>query len=169
MSQNYIYNTSNKNKIYISTFGNSNLEKGNCLIFVHGFKGFKDWGFGPYLANYFADNGYFVITFNFSHNGVGRNFTDFDELKKFAENTYSLEINELNEIINAYKSGFFGNIDEKNKLGLIGHSRGGGETIIVGTKNKNVDAFVTWSAIANFDRFSERQKIEWKKKVILKL
>ncbi len=164
MSQNYVYDTSNRNKIDISTFGNSNLEKGNCLIFVHGFKGFKDWGFGPYLANYFSKKGYFVITFNFSHNGIGRSLTDFNELEKFAENTYSLEINELNEIIDAYKSGYFGKINSINKLGLIGHSRGGGETIIVGTNNNNVDAFVTWSAISNFDRFSERQKIEWRKK-----
>jgi uncharacterized protein len=168
MSQNYIYNTSIQNKINITTYGNTNLENAACLIFIHGFKGFKDWGFGPFLANYFAENGYFVITFNFSHNGVGSSFVEFDELEKFAQNTYSLEISELNEIIDIYKSGFFGKVNE-NKIGLIGHSRGGGISIIVGSTNDNVNAFVTWSAIAYFDRFSERQKIDWKNKGYLEI
>ncbi len=85
MSQNFVYLTTDNQKIRITTFGNSNLQNGNCLIFVHGFKGFKDWGFGPYLADYFSKKGYFVITFNFSHNGVGKNLTEFDELEKFAK------------------------------------------------------------------------------------
>ncbi|MCB0288593.1 MAG: alpha/beta hydrolase, partial [Calditrichaeota bacterium] len=130
MSQNYIYNTSENQKINITTFGTSNLEKGNCLIFVHGFKGFKDWGFVPHLAKHFSENGYFVITFNFSHNGVGKSLTEFDELDKFANNTLSREVNELIEIISAYKNGFFGKISNQNKIGLVGHSRGGAVSIL---------------------------------------
>jgi uncharacterized protein len=164
MSQNYIYNTSDNHKIHLTTFGNSNLEKGNCIIFVHGFKGFKDWGFGPYLAKYLAEEGNFVITFNFSHNGVGEDSTDFNELKKFADNTYSKEVNEIKEIVRAYKTDFFGEINDQNKIGLLGHSRGGGVSIIATNIIKEIDALVTWSAISNFDRYSERQKEEWKLK-----
>jgi len=164
MSQNYTYNTSDDHKIHITTFGNSNLETGNCLIFVHGFKGFKDWGFGPYLAEYFAEEGYFVITFNFSHNGVGESFTEFDELNKFEYNTYSREINEIKEIVEAYKTDYFGNINPPNKIGLIGHSRGGGVSIIASSIMKDIDALVTWSAISKFDRYTKKQKEEWKKK-----
>jgi pimeloyl-ACP methyl ester carboxylesterase len=162
MAEDYSYKTSNDETLSISTYGNDSLESKNCIIFVHGFKGFKDWGFGPYLAKYLSTKGFFVITFNFSHNGVSIPMDEFTELDKFAQNTYSLEITELNELINAYKEGFFGTVDSSNKLGLIGHSRGGGVSIVAASENSNVDALVTWSAIANFDRFSERQKKEWR-------
>lgn len=164
MSQNYIYNTSDNHKINITTFGNSNLETGNCIIFVHGFKGFKDWGFGPYLAEHLAEWGNFVITFNFSHNGVGESKTEFDELDKFANNSYSREINEVNEIVKAYKTDYFGEINEMNKIGLLGHSRGGGVSIISASLLNEIDVLVTWSAISKFDRFTVRQKEEWRSK-----
>lgn len=164
MTKNYLLSTSEKNNIQITTFGNSKIINKNCLIFVHGFKGFKDWGFVPYLGEYFSKKGYFVITFNFSHNGIGSKLTEFTELNKFAQNTYSLEISELNQIVSAYKNGFFGNISESNKIGLIGHSRGGAISIISASRQKNINALVTWSSIANFNRFTNRHNKEWKAK-----
>jgi len=164
MSQNYIYTSTNNNKISITTFGNENLENKNCIIFVHGFKGFKDWGFIPYQAKYFSEKGYFVITFNFSHNGIGENPEEFTELDKFAENTYSLEVSELNEIILAYKNGFFGKTNNNTKLGLIGHSRGGAISILSSFYTQKVDALVTWASVSNFERYTERQITDWKKK-----
>lgn len=161
MSKEYVLETPDNEKIRITTYGNV---KNNCLIFVHGFKGFKDWGFNPYLSEYFAKSGFFVITFNFSHNGIGDNPTEFTELDKFAENTYSREVDELNLIINSYRNGFFGNTDSKVKIGLLGHSRGGAISIIVGSLNQEVTAVATWSAIAHLDRYSERQKKDWKEK-----
>lgn len=163
MSQNFTLKTTDNHQIDITTYGINNLEKRNCIIFVHGFKGFKDWGFVPYLGNHFGESGYFVITFNFSHNGVSENSTDFNELNKFALNTYTREIHEVQEIINAYKSGFFGKISQSNKVALLGHSRGGGVAIIVSSIVNNISALVTWSSISNFDRWSKRQKNEWRK------
>ncbi|MBL1214084.1 MAG: prolyl oligopeptidase family serine peptidase [Ignavibacteriae bacterium] len=163
MSREYVYETSNKDIIRITTFGNDNFDKKKCLFFVHGFKGFKDWGFGPYLGKYLADKGFFVVTFNFSHNGVGENFTEFTELEKFAENTISLEIAELSELIAAYEKGFFGNT-KVNKIGVIGHSRGGGVSILNAVNNNSIDALCTWSAVSTFDRYTDRQKTEWKQK-----
>lgn len=164
MTKNYLFLTREKNKIQITTFGNSQISEKNCLIFVHGFKGFKDWGFIPYFGEYFSNKGYFVITFNFSHNGIGRKTTEFTELHKFAENTYSLEISELTQIISAYTEGFFGKISDSNKIGLVGHSRGGAVSIIAANISKKINALVTWSSISNFDRFTERHKKEWRTK-----
>ena len=162
MTREYSYKTSKNERLAITTFGNENVETKDCLIFVHGFKGFKDWGFGPYLAKYLSSKGFFVITFNFSHNGVNKPIDEFTELDKFANNTYSLEVEELNELIDAFKEGFFPNSNPNCKIGLIGHSRGGGISIISASNNNNVNALVTWSAIANFDRYSDRQKTQWR-------
>ena len=37
----------------------------------HGFKGFKDWGFFPHLADRLARAGLVAVSFNFSGSGVG--------------------------------------------------------------------------------------------------
>lgn len=163
MSKDLNFQAAENQLIRITTFGEKNLSSNKCLIFVHGFKGFKDWGFGPYLGNYFGEKGYFVITFNFSHNGVGESLTEFDELDKFAKNTFSREVKELSEIIDAYKNGFFGTT-ENSKIGLIGHSRGGAVALLTAFRKPEINSVATWSAISKLDRYSERQKKEWKEK-----
>jgi len=163
MRENYTYTTSRGNVISITTYGRENISNNSCIIISHGFKGFKDWGFFPYTAEYLSNLGYFVITFNFSHNGIGKKEFEFTELEKFAENTLSLEMEELTEIIEAYKNNFFGEVNNP-KIGLLGHSRGGAITILTASDRKDISAVVTWASVSNFDRYSERQKIEWKEK-----
>ena len=160
MTKDFILNLTGSDVLRISAFGLEHIEKSHCLIFVHGFKGFKNWGFVPDIGKYFANSGYFVLTFNFSHNGVGESLTQFDELDKFAENTFTREISELNELIAAYNFGFFGNSSNKG-IGLIGHSRGGAIALLTGSNNPEVKAVTTWASLSNLDRYSERQKKEW--------
>jgi pimeloyl-ACP methyl ester carboxylesterase len=163
MIKDYSFYTSDRNKLSITTYLEDKLYFGKTLVFVHGFKGFKDWGFVPYLGEYFANQGFFVITFNFSHNGIGENKTEFTELDKFADNTYSLEVRELNELISAFRNDFFevkGNAD----IGVIGHSRGGAIVLLTCSKRNDINAVATWASISTFDRYSERQKKEWRLK-----
>jgi dipeptidyl aminopeptidase/acylaminoacyl peptidase len=163
MSKDFILNVQNNNILRVTAFGIEHIETAPCLIFVHGFKGFKDWGFGPYVGDYFSKKGFFVLTFNFSHNGVGNSLTDFIELDKFAENTFSIEMDELKELILAYDFGYFGNSSNKG-IGLIGHSRGGAISLLVGSESDDVKAVCAWSMVSNFDRYTNRQKDEWKKR-----
>ncbi|VAX23458.1 esterase/lipase/thioesterase family protein [hydrothermal vent metagenome] len=163
MRENYSYTTSSGNVISITSYGNENISNNSCIVITHGFKGFKDWGFFPYTAEYLSNLGFFVITFNFSHNGIGSNKLEFTELEKFAENTFSLEIEELSEIIKAYKEDFFGKVNDP-KIGLLGHSRGGAIALLTATRLNEINAVATWSSVSNLDRYSERQKFEWRKK-----
>lgn len=161
MNKEFRLKTKEGDFLNISAFGFENIKSSLCLIFVHGFKGFKDWGFFPHTAKHFADKGFFVLSFNFSHNGVDEQGFEFNRLDKFAKNTVSLEVSELVQVINAYKNGFF----EENVFGkicLIGHSRGGGVAILSSLIEK-VDAYVVWASVARFDRYTERQKTEWRK------
>jgi len=163
MIKDYSFSASDGNKIDITTYFEEKLYFGKTLVFVHGFKGFKDWGFVPYLGEYFSNKGFFVITFNFSHNGIGEKKTEFTELDKFAENTYSREVRELNEIISAFRNDFFdvkGNAD----IGVIGHSRGGAITLLTCTNRMDINAVATWASVSTLDRYSEDQKKEWRRK-----
>ncbi|MBP9580674.1 MAG: prolyl oligopeptidase family serine peptidase [Ignavibacterium sp.] len=161
MNKEFRLKTKEGDFLNITAYGFENIDSAPCLIFVHGFKGFMDWGFFPHAAKHFADKGYFVLSFNFSHNGIGELKTEFTELDKFAKNTVSLEISELVQVINAYQNGFF-NKNIFGKICLIGHSRGGG-VVILSSLIEKVDAYVIWSSVANFDRYTEHQKNEWRK------
>ena len=163
MSKDFILNTARNEQLHITAYGLENLKSKACLIFVHGFKGFKDWGFGPYLGEYFGSNGFFVLTFNFSHNGIGDKLTEFTELDKFAQNTFSLEIEELSELISAYLNGYFGAISNK-KIGLLGHSRGGAISLLTARQINDVNAVAVWSSISKLDRYSDKQKEKWREK-----
>ncbi len=76
-------------------------------------------------------------------------------------NTFTREVDELTQIIYAYKNNYFGKISGQNKIGIIGHSRGGAISIITASSSNSINALVTWSSISKFDRYSERQKQEW--------
>ena len=160
MTQNYSIASSLGGKISITTFGNENISQKKCIILVHGFKGFKDWGYAPYFGNFFSSMGYFIITFNFSHNGIGENKFEFTELEKFANNTFTREITELEDVVKAYKNNEFGQVDNPN-IGLVGHSRGGAIALLTASRLKNVIAVSTWGSVATLDRYTDRQKDMW--------
>ncbi len=163
MKKDYELITSARNLIRITAYGTENISNGKFIIAVHGFKGFKDWGFFPYIGKHFSRTGYCVITFNFSHNGIGENPAEFTELEKFANNTFSLEVSELNEVISAVKKGFFGKTDNP-EIGLIGHSRGGAVSLLSAYHSKDIKALVTWSSVSKLNRYTGRQIKEWNEK-----
>ena len=161
MNKDFRLKTKEGDFLNINAFGLENIKSSPCLIFVHGFKGFKDWGFFPYSGKHFADKGYCVLSFNFSHNGVDDEGFNFNRLDKFAENTVSLEVSELIQVINAYKNGFFKE-SVFGKICLIGHSRGGAVALL-SSLIERVDAYIIWASVDKLDRYTDRQKIEWKK------
>lgn len=128
------------------------------LVICHGFKSFKDWGFFPYLATYFAKQGFYVITFNFSCNGVNK--TDFDELEHFAVNTFSREQQDVEWVIKALTDRTLPltNNADAETIHLLGHSKGGGTSIIFAADHPQVKSVVTWNGIGYTDLFDDTFK-----------
>jgi len=162
MKKDIVFAASDGEKLRSTLFGQENLGKGPCIVFVHGFKGFKDWGFWPYMGDYFAERGYVVVSFNFSHNGVGESLTEFDELDRFAENTFSREVREVCEVVDACRSGVFGDVGG-HRIALLGHSRGGGIALAAARQKPEVAAVALWSSVSDFNRYSEKHKEKWRK------
>ena len=108
-----------------------------------------------FTGNYFAERGYFVLSFNFSHNGIGENLTEFTELDKFADNTFSLELEELNEVIDAYLNNFFGNRSNKNDWNSWAQSEVVGNRLLFLQEEKKLLQLLLWASVANFNRYTE--------------
>ncbi|HSG80683.1 MAG TPA: alpha/beta fold hydrolase [Gemmatimonadota bacterium] len=137
---------------------------GAAIIICHGFKGFKDWGFFPYVSEQLAARtGYPVVAFNFSGNGVGADLLNFTELDKFEANTFSKELADLQAVLNALSAGRLQGAGARRRFGLLGHSRGGVSTIVTGAEDERVGAVVTWNAVAYLDRWSDEKKAEWRR------
>ncbi len=155
------FKTANGDELAATIYSPEEKPTNKAVIYAHGFKGFKDWGFVPYIGEFLSEAGFLVVTFNFSHNGIGDNLLEFTEQAKFAQNTFSREIQELSEIIDACKSGKFGPV---HNIGVLGHSRGGGIALLTAVKKSLVEAVSTWSAVSTFDRYNKSIKKAWRKK-----
>ncbi|MBC8146257.1 MAG: dienelactone hydrolase family protein, partial [bacterium] len=134
------------------------------VIFVHGFKGFKDWGSNPYVCESLARRGFYSIAFNFSHNGTEGHGQEFSRLDRFERNTFSREVAELLEVIDAVEGlrvPHFERVDAEH-VGLIGHSRGGGIAIQGASREPAVRAVAVWGAVSTFDRYTDHQKDRWR-------
>ena len=128
------------------------------IVLVHGFKGFKDWGMFPYAAQRLAGQEYAVVTFNFSHNGVGAQGVDFDELDKFARNTHTLELRDLGVVMDAIQDGRMplSHVMDGGRVLLVGHSRGGGDCVLYAAEHgTEVRGIVSWNGIADCNLFTD--------------
>ena len=74
-----------------------NTKKKPLIIFVHGFKGFKDWGFFNLMSNWFTEQGFVFLKMNFSFNGTTPDSPlDFVDLNAFGKNNFSKELLDIN-------------------------------------------------------------------------
>ena len=132
------------------------------IIYVHGFKGFKDWGASNLIADYFANLGFLFLKFNFSHNGVTlKNPIDFTDLKAFGMNNYLIELKELGIVIDWLETSEL-NI-QFSKLAVIGHSRGGGIVLLRSALDKRIKNTITWASVCDFEARFPVDVSEWKK------
>jgi dipeptidyl aminopeptidase/acylaminoacyl peptidase len=138
-------------------------QKRPLLVFSHGFKGFKDWGGFPYMMQALANNGYAAVNFNFSFNGVDNSHPgEFTRLDLFAKNTFSKELDDLKIVLDFFYDSADSYSIDRSKIALIGHSRGGGISIIKASEDERVKCLVTLSSVSHFDMYSDEHKKKWK-------
>ena len=135
------------------------------VLACHGFKGFKDWGFWPETGRRLAAAGIALVTFNFSGSGIGEDPQVFTELDRFEANTIGKELDDLGRVLEAVtrREVPLGAADVR-KLGLLGHSRGGGIALLRASRDPRVQALVTWSAVSTFRRYDDATRALWRKR-----
>jgi len=113
------------------------------VIMSHGYSNDRI-GPWPYLfvltARLLAENGIAVIRFDFRGSG--------DSEGKFENQNLDTQLEDLVEIISYAKD--LESIDP-DKIGLLGHSRGGAISFITASQDSSIRTLVTWAAPANWD------------------
>lgn len=125
------------------------------VIFVHGFKGFKDWGHFPKVGEELANAGFAFVSFNFSHDGTTIDQpTDFADLEAFGNNNYHKELFDTEQIIDGISNGSLFPETELNRsqIFLFGHSRGGGISVVKTSEGARVKGLATWNSIGDMKR-----------------
>ena len=117
-----------------------------AVVICHGFKGFKDWGMFPRLADRLARAGFLAVSFNFSGSGVSGG-DEFDEPERWYRQKPSADLADLRAVVDYLVA------NGSQWIALVGHSRGGGLAIVQAARDARIRALVTWSAVDHFLRW----------------
>lgn len=141
------------------------LKKGKqpAVIFIHGFKGFKDWGAFNAIAEQMAASGLAWCKFNFSRNGTTpEQPTEFADPEAFGNNNYSIELDEIGKVLDwLIESAEEYHIDT-DQIYLVGHSRGATMGIIKTLEDERVQKIVAWAPFFDMQsRFRQETLNKW--------
>jgi dienelactone hydrolase len=128
------------------------------VVVCHGFKGFRRWGFFPWVGEQLGAAGWTSAVVDFARNGIGDDPVEFGRLDHFEQNTYSRELDDLDRVIGALRE----RLTLDGPIGLLGHSRAAVNVVVRAAEDPLVGAVVTWNGVGQALRFTERQLGEWR-------
>lgn len=122
---------------------------GRCrgVVFLgHGFKGYKDYGFLPWLSVRLAEAGMVVHRFNFSHSGMLPGHGPFDPIA-FQEDTWNRQVEDLLALIGAVEDGRISG--EDHPIIVVGHSRGGVSSLLLAGRHAGTVPLASLAGVAS--------------------
>ena len=137
------------------------------VVCVHGFKGFKDWGFWPQVARRMTDPGYACLRFNFSHSGIGPEMENFSETDLFETGTFSREVADLRMILRALAGKRVRGSEDisVDRIGLLAHSRGSVSALAAAASGEfPIRSVVLWNPVSSVLWWDEKTRREWREK-----
>jgi uncharacterized protein len=138
----------------------------SLALILHGFKGFKEWGFFPWLAERLHQSRIATCRFDFSRNGITEGSENFDRLDLFADDTYSRQLDDLDAVIHHL-------VRQPSlrelPLSIFGHSRGGAIALLGAAQIPRLQSVVVWSSIASLNRWDEATQAEWRRRGVLEI
>ncbi len=137
-------------------------EAKGVLLVAHGFKGYKDYGFLPHLAEAAAAAGFVAHRFNFSHSGMAPRGDRFERADLFERDTWGKQVFDLHAVARAAREGRIAGSGLPQVW--FGHSRGGVTAILAaglaGAEAPELEprGVVTAAAPHTADRLDDEQK-----------
>lgn len=118
------------------------------VLFAHGFKGYKDYGFIPILAARLAESiSLAVHRFNFSHSGMTNDVSTFARPDLFERDTWNKQTHDLNALFDHVASGEAPGSAVGSPILLMGHSRGGAACLLMAGRRFRDGAAATPDAV----------------------
>ena len=111
--------------------GNTHLPSATprgVVLIAHGFKGYKDYGMFPRIAETMAEQGYLAHRFNFSHSGMSNSIETFERADLFERDTWNKQVHDYRCVIAALADGTLAGGDLP--FVMFGHSRGGATALL---------------------------------------
>ncbi len=136
-----------------------------AVLVAHGFKGFLEWGFYSPLVELLTARGFVTVRFNFSGSGMRPGDELVTDEEAFRNATFSRDVEEVLALLTALAGGLEPDRVDPERIGLLGHSRGAGSSILAAAaaaSDAAPRALVTWAAVASFDRLSATEKDHWR-------
>ena len=122
--------------------GNAHVPDGEPVgvaIIAHGFKGYKDYGMFPRIAETMCEAGFIAHRFNFSHSGMTNNIDTFERVDLFERDTWNKQVFDCRAVVSAVADG------QLDGAGLpyilFGHSRGGVSVLLTAGRLAEDSAF----------------------------
>jgi len=128
------------------------------VVLCHGFRGFKDWGFIPFLAERLTREGLSAVAFNFGGSGIADRSGAFAEPERFRRNTYGRELGDLALVIDWIQRRRGGTAPP---IGLVGHSRGGAIALLHAARDPRVHCVATLAAPPRIGEWSSDRFAAW--------
>ncbi len=157
-SENFIFRTKTGTELYGTL--DFPAAKGPCptVVICHGFKGFYEWGFFPPLATLLAERGFTVVRFNFSGSGMRPGDALVSRPQDFHDNLLSHDRDEILQIVEALGDDIAPGRVDRSRIGVLGHSRGGGSAILAAALSDEIHTLITWNAVSTFHRFGNLEE-----------
>jgi pimeloyl-ACP methyl ester carboxylesterase len=134
------------------------------VVFSHGYRGFKDWGLFDLVATKFAEAGFVYVKFSFSHNGTTIDHpVDFVDLEAFGNDNITIELDDLCVVVDwvfAKEFPVAGTELDLDKIYLIGHSRGGGISILKAREDLRIKKICTWASVSEIGKYWTKEQLE---------
>lgn len=146
----------------LEILGDTHVPEGEpiaCALLLHGFKGYKDYGFIPLLAHDLCERGVLVHRFNFSTSGMTNDIETFARPDLFELDTWTRQVDDVRRVVRAVRGG---EIDGAGlPMFLIGHSRGGATALLSAGRHReelNLAGVATINAVDRCCRMSEQER-----------
>jgi dienelactone hydrolase len=130
------------------------------LVICHGFKGYKDYGFFPHLAAAAASRGLVAHRFNFSHSGMTNHVETFERPELFERDSWSRQLADVQCVLDAIETLPSAERIDRERIGLVGHSRGGLVALLTAGHDTRIGATVALASPSSADNLSDDQKRE---------
>ena len=136
------------------------------VVVLHGFKGFRRWGFFPWLGERIAEAGFASLVLDLSHNGTDAAGEAYPRKDLFRASSWRTHEEDLDAVIAAVRAGTLPGGDRLDpaRIALLGHSLGGALAVLRAARDPEVRCVVALAPVNRADRFSPREKETWRAK-----